>query len=496
MDIKKNYECLEQNGRVLNKNQDIDFDFQEALPAYLDDVYRVVSCRAESYITGTDISFNEIKVYGKVIITLTYYNENSGLCYADFEEEFSKSVTAEDISDKAFVCAAIIDKYTSFKVINQRRIDVHVSAVLHIDVYDKISCPCIKECSDSRLRLESINCADIIASDISKIEFDEEFSVPADSPSIKRIVAYTAFACINDIKVIKDKMLIKAAVNISVIYTSDNASEELLKAEYSFNASKIAEVSGIKDSDIVISDISVGNVFLKAKNNGSDRLDNINVYGEAVVNSTVIRKEKKELVTDAYVLNRNSECSYSDCTVISDGELLSDTRQVNLSYKLSSDISEIHSLEFNILSVNYKNSALAAQTAINGIATNASGELSSFSSEAEFTIDAGSFDGAIASICVNSYDFTINDSNVINLRASIRVSAFLFNEKGYKLISDIEAEDEIIDYPSVTVYFGSENESVWNIAKSFSSDTELIKKENALSSDILDSNKILIIPRV
>ena len=137
MDIQKDYLCLEEMRKTECKNIDLDFDCQETLPAYVDDIYRIVKCCARSYITSADISFNEIKVFGKVNIYLTYYNENSLLCYADFEEEFTRSITAENLSDNAFVCAHICDKYTSFRVINQRRIDIHLSSLMHIDVYDK-----------------------------------------------------------------------------------------------------------------------------------------------------------------------------------------------------------------------------------------------------------------------------------------------------------------------------------------------------------------------
>ena len=74
--------------------------------------------------------------------------------------------------------------------------------------------------------------------------------------------------------------------------------------------------------------------------------------------------------------------------------------------------------------------------------------------------------------------------------------SYLYVKKEFKVLSEISASDDVIDYPALTVYFGKENESVWNIAKTFSSDIELIQKENDLGSDVLESNKVIIIPGV
>ena len=50
--------------------------------------------------------------------------------------------------------------------------------------------------------------------------------------------------------------------------------------------------------------------------------------------------------------------------------------------------------------------------------------------------------------------------------------------------------------PAVTLYFAKAQEKLWDIAKKFSSDTQLIKSENDLQDDIIDANKVIIIPGI
>jgi len=45
----------------------------------------------------------------------------------------------------------------------------------------------------------------------------------------------------------------------------------------------------------------------------------------------------------------------------------------------------------------------------------------------------------------------------------------------------------------MSIYFAKQGEEVWNIAKSFSSDIDLIKRDNDLSGDVIENNSVLLI---
>lgn len=495
MENKKEYSCIEKNEKVLVKNIDVEEDFSESLPAYCDDIYRVVKCASHSFISSVSVSSGEILIFGKTEIMLTYYNENSSLCYADFEEEFSKNIAAEDLSDYAFACADICDKYTNFRVINQRRIDVHSSAEIALSVFDKVKYPCMQSCNGAKLNNRLIKSADVIAGNISKIEFDEEFSVPADSDSIKRIISVTANAKLNETKIIKDKVLVKASVDVRLLYTvSDD--EEILNVSNTFDVSKIIDQSSIDDGDIMISNVSVGNIFSKAKATTSDKLNIVEVFGEIEVNSVFIRENESSYITDGYLLKRNCECSYSDFKVCKNGRLINDNSVFTLSAEFSNEIKEVKEVGVTLSPPAYRNSKIVAKADILVIYENESDALASMSSTAEIEYDISGNDGAYAAFNLNSVDYTIGSSKRLDLRLNIDINAFCYNEDNIKILSNIDEGEELNDIPSLTICFAKQNDRVWDIAKSFSSDSDLIIKENNLQKDVLDKDRILIIPRV
>ncbi len=494
MDTQKEYSCLEKNCKIYTKVIDIEGDFQETLPAYLDDIYRVVKCTSNSYVTSADISFNEVKIYGKCAIQITYYNENSRLCYADFEEDFSKVFTLDNLDEGSFVRAVICDKYTNFRVINQRRIDIHTMSVLNISVYDRVKCPMVSELESSKLRSSTVTTSDVAAAYIDKIDFDEEVTLPSDASAVGRIISSVSYPTVNDIKVIKDKLLIRINLKTTILYTADGDEDKIEKAYYSFELSKIIDKNGLTDSDTVIPDVSLGSVFFKVKGTANEKVSVINIFGDIAIGLTVIRENEAEIVTDGYAVGRESECEYSDFSANIDGVLVTERKLVDVPLKFNGDFTAIDELYIKLKSPTYKNGAIL--TTVDAVAiVNTDDELSSVSTSADIEIPAQRYDEAIVSLCIDDYDFSLSADGRVDLRLNLLVNAYYYNVVQIPLLSDITVGDEIKDSHTLTVYFGKENENVWDIAKSFLSDADKIMKENSLKSDVLDTSKVLIIPR-
>ncbi len=495
MEIVKDYCCLEQNAAVFTKSIEVENDFQEALPAYCEDIYRVVKCSAKSCIVSADISFNEVNIRGKIAVCLSYYNENSDLCFADFEEDFQKSVNIGQVSENAFICPFIFDKYVSFRVINQRRIDVHISSVIRLTVYDKLKCPQLCSCDASRLKTETVSAADIVNTHIAKMEFDEEFTIPADSQPIKRIISFHTTACMNELKIIKDKALMKAVVSLTVLYTTDEAEEQLSRCEYSLNVSKIIDVPGIEDNDISVSDIKVGNVYVKAKTSSGDNMNVISAFGEVVVTTVFLREIQQKMITDGYLLRQRYQNSYADYTCMVNGQALQENKMLNVSVDFAADMAEVKELSVTLSHPVFRNGKLLAQADIACLCVTDRGDITGVSANKEIEIPIGNYDDAIASLSVCSVDYTLQQNGHMDIRLGVMLQAFAYQEQPFKVLSDITALEETTDVPSLTVYYAKEKESVWNIAKNTSADTAVIMRENNLTDDVLENDTVLIIPR-
>ncbi len=77
----------------------------------------------------------------------------------------------------------------------------------------------------------------------------------------------------------------------------------------------------------------------------------------------------------------------------------------------------------------------------------------------------------------------------------IEYTAVKFEEKTFNVLSEIKVSDKpMADSPALVVYFAKEQEALWDIAKKFRTSVDLIKSENELKDDVLDTRRILLIP--
>ncbi|MDO4364958.1 MAG: hypothetical protein Q4C99_10580, partial [Clostridia bacterium] len=106
-----------------------------------------------------------------------------------------------------FAVAAVCNKYCNYRIINQRRIDIHTSFALNVSVYDKKSCPCVCKCENSKLQTFEQKIGYVENAVISKIDVEESFNLPTNSNGINRVVSFETSVTATDIKTIKDKAL-------------------------------------------------------------------------------------------------------------------------------------------------------------------------------------------------------------------------------------------------------------------------------------------------
>lgn len=491
MELEKEYSCLEKNELVFCKAINVDKNYQETPEAYLDDIFKVVKCTAHSYVTSCDIKDSTVYIIGKTEICLTYYNEQNELLYTDFVEDFNESIAIDSVSEYAFGIVTVCNKYCNFRIINQRRIDIHTSFALNVSVYDKKSCPCVCKCEKSKLKKSEEKIAYVENAVISKIDVEELFALPANSNGINRVVSFELSATSTDIKTIKDKALIRANVSLSVLYT--NNENKIDKANFTFEASKIVEISGVDEKCSCIAKISKGSLYVKAKSSTDDNGGKIELYGDLSLAVIVVKEECRKIISDGYIIGKKTKNSYSSFDCLTNGKCVSDSKNAKLSLDLSSLITKIYDLSVVVSSCTQKNNKLCVDFEICILAESAEKGIEYITQTK--TVEIKTENSEIASSAfVSSFDYTIVNDKNISVNIMYSYCGYMGKQKKINALSEIECTDDSVSVPALTLYFAKQNEKLWDIAKKFSSDIELIKKENNITCESLDSNKVIIIP--
>lgn len=493
MELEKEYSCIENNDLVLSKNISIDKSYQETPEAYLDDICKVVRCTSHSYITSCDIRDSCAYIIGKTEICLTYFNDSDELIYTDFVEDFDETVEIGNVSENAFCYATVCNKYCNYRMINQRRIDIHSSFCISLYVYDKKSCSCISKCENSKLQLNKSKIACVDNAVLSKLDIEESFVLPSNSNGIKRVVCFNVECCSVETKIIKDKILVKASMSLYVLYSNnDNC---LDRAEYSFDISKIVDVPGVDEVCHCVAKICNGSLFVKAKSTDEDNGGVIDIYGDLYLTCVTVREKVQELVFDGYVLNADTSNKYSTFNCLSGCEMSCRSNSSKLNFELQNEIVKVEFLCVTPYQCSIKNNKLIVEFEICLMYVGKDNTLQYVNQIKAVEQNVTSVDLA-NDIRITSFDYTISGDKTICVNISYDYCGYCGNEASYNILSEMEIIQERKSYPALTLYFAKQNERVWDIAKQFSSDIEMIKKENNITGDCLETNKVILIPGI
>lgn len=494
MELCKEYKSMCVNVKKERICENFELDFQENIPQYLDDIEKIVKCSVSNAVTDYENNGSSITIYGKSIISITYLNSDHCPLSNVFEEEFSKSFDIDLPEFFNFADVFLNTKYSNFRLINQRRIDIHTSVNAKIDIYNKNTSKCLSNCKNAFVKEYDISYLANKDAGITGVEYDETFSV-SDNTQIRNIINSFGACVVEECKIIKDKMLVKLKAEISVLYESENNSIE--KCCHTFSVSKIIDLRDSVEDDTAFVDACFSGLYIKSKTNSDNKLCDIEVVGKIAISYMIYSLSSDSLITDSYMVHYDIQTENIKLPVKTQPIYFYDNKTAEIAFDCEKSVIEILDLRARIDKCYVEKSVLYISVCLSYLYYDESSQLCFFekTEEYSFSLSDNQMSGeAVANLM--SYDYVLTNTNKVNLRLNIEYKAYLYKSENVVFISDIEAtgEKDNVSMPQLTLYFANKNENVWNIAKQFSTSMSLIMEENSLSSDIIDDKRILLVP--
>ena len=98
-----------------------------------------------------------------------------------------------------------------------------------------------------------------------------------------------------------------------------------------------------------------------------------------------------------------------------------------------------------------------------------------------------------------SISYRLAEDGAIDMRCELNLSGGAIADETLRTVSGAEVFEDSPIPPvdcALTLYYASAGESLWQIAKSHNTGMALLMAENALDERILDSDRMLLIPRL
>lgn len=470
---------------IFSKNIDADFDYQENLQSYNDDILKIIRCSVNNFVVNSVFQNGVITVHGKTKIFITYISESSAcLSCAEFEEDFDKNIPVDTDEQELFADVSVCNKYCNCRIINQRRVDIHNSFQLNVCAYAQTSAEMLDACDDVLIDKQTISYVSRVGSAYVKSDFEDETSV--SDGTIKKIINVFASAICQEAKLIEDKMLVKTDLVFSILYTVDGEQEEIRRCEKSTQVSTIVDIPGIRENDIPMVKVKVGNLFYKIKADENNELTVIELMGDINLACIVYRQCSIDLADDCYSLKCDTENKISRIELNTDYELRKESSNETLRFEFESvSIKQILDLHVSLSDEN--------TVEMGAFIYDSNGKLQFIADKKKIEITNSSQIQAY----ITSFDFVIKSENSIEVRVVVAYVSLKYESRQFSILSDVELkENSNFESPALVVYFADKNERLWDIAKTFKTSVELIKKENEITKDFCETKRVLLIPGV
>ena len=97
---------------------------------------------------------------------------------------------------------------------------------------------------------------------------------------------------------------------------------------------------------------------------------------------------------------------------------------------------------------------------------------------------------------VLSWSYTLISDNQIEIQAEISLLADIYQHDEFACVSEvIDLEKNIENNESIIIYYSSDEEEVWEVAKRFATPIQILKDQNDITEDIISSQSVLVISR-
>lgn len=484
-------------------------DIDLTLPDYCPDIEKILKCTLIPKIQSKTLSGGQLQVDGYCVVNVLYV-ESVGKTIRCCEQSvnFSQSFSVHDTGDSCVVLTKTKSEYINCRALSPRRLVMHGAFSLYVKVIcsDKTEL-FTPEQDNLELNTMSLKLCNLKSMCQEQFTLSEEISV-ADKPAIESVLYSSVKASVSDAKAVSGKLMLNGELNLKLFYLTNIETGETAKLDYILPFNQIIDCEGIGEDTENLLDCEVMSYDIRLKNDILSDKPAIALDAKLCVTEEAYACDDTDVVIDAYSTEFASAPQFTQLQSIGEVCNVNDTFIEKLTAKVDNcKISKILNIytDFVTVDTTATSDGLKASGKIN-LCILALGE-NNFPIFIERSCD---FDHILASApecngmifenaSITSISYRLADDNSIDIRIELKISGGAVKNQTTKAVSAVEVfEDKPIvsDNCALTLYFASDGENLWDIAKSHNTRLNLLLAENALEEMTLDGAKMLLIPKI
>ncbi len=480
------------------------------LPEYCRDVERILKCLVIPNIFACRITGDRVTADGEALIRVIYVSDQGTTECCEQAVPFSKYIEVRDLNNECCASASATSEYVNCRAVSPRRLSVdgNVNVRFVISSMSGIGIAVSAEGCGVQTKNESVKADIPVASCRKMFEMGETAAIEQNKPSISSIIRSDAFVETESVKCIANKMLIKGEIAVDFLYKADDGSDSLICLRHTMPISQIVEVVGVTEDSICDCVVTVSSINTEAKtdSNGENRLIDISI--KALISVDAYENKDITIITDGYSTEYEIKCESKSIELLKHLHTYSETKTVRETVDASSlniaEIADISCRKSEGTAMNDGDIIKGKASAVLGILyKDNSGAYSYAERTVDFSFECQGKQGenriiATPSLSVREISGTTVGGDKIEIKLGMNIYMPILECVPLRACTDIEPDEskpKSQNTSTLTVYFASPGESLWNIARSYNTTVGAIKEENELTQDTVGEKMMLMIPK-
>ncbi len=486
--------------------QPIDIDF--TLPDYYADICKILKCCAVARVFSKVISGNNITIEGCVSINVIYCGNDNCVSSYEYQYPFSKSFDSGINTEGCVLNVKTKCEYINCRAVTSKKIDIHGAVGIYVALKSRNITNVISDYDDINVELLRGIVPATIPMGLGEkyLIVEEEIELGAGQPDLRCIIRYDADINVTDNKIMAGKVVVKGEMTIRLLYAPDDAAS-LQTIRYQIPFSQLLEIEGISDNCECETKASIAQLEIKPRVSASGECRRLVLNAKVLVTSECYCNNDVAVVLDAYSrkyeadINKNDVCFSKIFNNLN--QKLTCKKNFDFAQGSISSISDIW-CETRTDSVKFSDNAMniTGIVSVFMIAQDADAIPNFYEKTINFDyvhpIDCDGEFRCSPDISVKAVNYTLTGDCNIEIRAELNIAAAIYRCSNLSLITDINLKNgksAVQENDSaMTVYFASSGEKIWDIARRYFADVEQLKLINEIYEDILEQDKMILIP--
>ncbi len=508
MDCKLTSQPVKMSKTVLRQTLEQPFDDEFTLPDYCPDIRRVLKCRVTPKISQKSAVGGCINIDGIISLSLIYVDDSGGVRSYDSHSSFTRSMDFSYDCDSLAISAVCRTDFCNCRAKTERTVEVHAAMSIALTVTACTDVKIITDVDEPSVQMQrGLSPATMPTGRAEKyLLINDEVSLPDKCPSIRNILRHDAIAVIKDKKIVGSKVVLKGELIMNVLYFGEETAD-CERFGDSIPFSQILDIADITEDCTCIADAELISIELAPRTGMSGDMRVVSVSAKLCLSAAAYCEGDVPYITDAYSTRYDMQLVSEDVCF----------ERVNASFAEPHIVSKT-------LDIPISNNSKIVDMWCNAALLGSSGEelgiilrgnvsfcliISDASGEPSYYERVYDFECRVSAKLPDMYELKcaadvvacsgMISADGVEVKAELLVSGDIIEQRKLSVVTEAAFGDEkkrSHSPSSVIVYFASEGESVWEVARRYSTSPEAIASVNSLSADIIPTAKTLVIPSI